>query len=127
MTARAELALLASRVRSDERRIMAALERRGVHYQQVDTRTLHGGSGQRRWLVVLNREIASVRARYAAWMLEAEGSRVLNTAHASEVCADKWRTSTALRAAGLPTPRAVLALTPEATLDALEELGYPAV
>jgi [lysine-biosynthesis-protein LysW]--L-2-aminoadipate ligase len=127
MTARAELALLASRVRSDERRIMAALERRGVRYQQVDTRALHGGSGSQRWLVALNREIGSVRARYAAWMLEAEGSRVLNTAHASEVCADKWRTSVALRAAGLPTPRAVLALTPEAALDALEDLGYPAV
>ncbi|MBV9823196.1 MAG: RimK family alpha-L-glutamate ligase [Actinobacteria bacterium] len=121
------LAVLASRVRTDERRILAALDRRGVAYQQVDTRTLHGGSGRQRWPVVLNREIGSVRARYAAWMLEAEGSRVLNSAHAGELCADKWRTSTALRAAGLPIPRTALALTPEATLQALEELGYPAV
>lgn len=127
MTAQARLALLASRIRADERRIMAALERRGVRYEHVDTRTLHGGSDSQRWPVVLNREIGSVRARYAAWTLEAEGSRVLNSAHAIEVCSDKWRTSLALRAAGLPTPRTAVAMTPEASLAALEEVGYPAV
>ena len=57
MTERAQLALLASRVRTDERRLMAALERRGVGYEQVDTRTLHGDSEDRRWQLVLNREI----------------------------------------------------------------------
>lgn len=127
MSGSTDLALLASRVRTDERRIMAALERRGVNYSHVDTRTLHSGFGRRRWPVVLNREIGVVRARYAAWALEAEGSRVLNTASAIEVCGDKWRTSMSLQAAGLPTPRTAIAMTPEATLAALDELGYPAV
>ncbi|MEO7260439.1 MAG: RimK family alpha-L-glutamate ligase [Jatrophihabitantaceae bacterium] len=127
MSGRAALALLASRVRTDERRIMAALERRGVSYSHVDTRTLHSSFGQRRWPVVLNREIGAVRARYAAWALEAEGSRVLNTARATEVCGDKWLTSMSLQAAGLPTPRTAIAMTPESTLAALDELGYPAV
>ncbi|HEX4729011.1 MAG TPA: RimK family alpha-L-glutamate ligase [Jatrophihabitans sp.] len=127
MTERAKLALLASRIRADDRRILAALERRGIGYEQVDTRTLHSGLGGRRWAVVLNREVGSVRARYAAWTLEAEGSWVLNSAHAIDVCSDKWRTSLALRAAGLPTPRTAIAMTPAATLTALEELGYPAV
>jgi [lysine-biosynthesis-protein LysW]--L-2-aminoadipate ligase len=127
MTAHAQLALLTSRVRTEERQIIAALERRGVGYEQVDTRTLHGTSADRRWPVVLNREIGSIRARYAAWTLEAEGSRVLNSAHAIDLCADKWRTSLALRTAGLPTPRTAIAMTPEATLAALDELGYPAV
>ena len=127
MTAQAELALLASRVRADERRIITALERRGVRYQQVDTRTLRTSFGGCRWPVVLNREIGHTRALYAAWALEAEGSRVLDSARAIEVCGDKWRTSMALHAAGLPTPPTALALTPDATLDALEEIGYPAV
>lgn len=127
MSGPADLALLASRVRTDERRIMAALERRGVSYEQVDTRTLHSSFGRRRWPVVLNREISVVRARYAAWALEAEGSRVLNTASAIEVCGDKWRTSMSLQAAGLPTPRTAIAMTPESTLAALDEFGYPAV
>ncbi len=127
MSTPARLALLASRVRADERRLLDALDRRGVGYQQVDTRRLSGGFGPPRWTVVLNREIGQVRARYAAWMLEAEGSRVLNGARAIEVCGDKWHTSMALHTAGLPTPRTALALTPEASLDALELIGYPAV
>ena len=106
---------------------MATLERHGADYEQVDTRALHGGSAERRWPVVLDREIGSVRARYAAWTLEAEGSRVLNSAQAIDVCSDKWRTSLALRAAGVPSPQTAIAMTPQATLDALEELGYPAV
>jgi len=127
MTARAPLALLVSRVRHEERRLIAALERHGARYEQVDTRTLHSGTGQLRWPVVLVREIGSVRARYAAWTLEAEGSRVLNSAQAIEVCGDKWRTSVALMAAGVVTPRTASAMTPEATLAVLEEIGYPAV
>src|SRR3954452_18297104 len=99
----ARLALLASRVRVDERRLLTALEHRGIAYQQVDTRRVCGAFGPARWPVVLNREIGQVRARYAAWTLEAEGSRVLNSARAIEVCGDKWRTSMALQAAGLPS------------------------
>lgn len=106
---------------------MAAFERHGVEYEQVDTRTLRGGLTDRRWSVVLDREIGSVRARYAAWTLEAEGSRVLNSAATIDLCADKWRTSLALKAAGVNTPATMIALTPEATLTALDELGYPAV
>src|SRR5436309_8500370 len=113
MTARAPLALLASRIRHEERRIIAALERHGVSYEQVDTRTLHSGTGELRWPVVLVREIGSVRARYAAWTLEAEGSRVLNSAQAIELCGDKWGTSVALRAAGVATARAASAVTPQ--------------
>jgi len=127
VTTHAQLALLVSRVRYEERQIMAALERHGVEYEQVDTRTLHGGLADRRWPVVLDREIGSVRARYAAWTLEAEGSRVLNSASTIDLCSDKWRTSLALRSAGVATPRTMIALTPEATLAALDELGYPAV
>ncbi len=127
MTAHAQLALLVSRVRYEERQLLAALQRHGVKYEQVDTRTLHGGLQDRRWPVVLNREIGSVRARYAAWTLEAEGSRVLNSADTIDLCSDKWRTSLALRTAGVSTPPTMMAMTPEATLSALDALGYPAV
>jgi [lysine-biosynthesis-protein LysW]--L-2-aminoadipate ligase len=36
-------------------------------------------------------------------------------------------TSAALRDAGLPVPRTVVALSPEAALEAIEEMGYPVV
>jgi [lysine-biosynthesis-protein LysW]--L-2-aminoadipate ligase len=123
------VAVLASQVRADERRLFDAMERRGVHYQQVDPRTMWSGADERarRWRGVLNREIGQVRALYAARMCEALGMPVVNSAEAIGVCGDKWQTSLALAAASLPTPRTALGLTPEAALAALDEIGYPAV
>ncbi|GIM97024.1 RimK family alpha-L-glutamate ligase [Paractinoplanes toevensis] len=126
----APVAVLASRLRADEKRILDAFDRRGVTYEYLDARTLWRtlqGPPERRWSVVLNREIGFARAAGAARMLEAAGVPVLNSAQAIEVCGDKYRTSVALHEAGLPTPRTALALTPEAALDALDEIGYPAV
>ncbi|WP_218005794.1 RimK family alpha-L-glutamate ligase [Actinomadura hibisca] len=121
--------VLASRVRTEEKRVLAALRDRGVDCAHADTRTLSGTpagpAGDRP--LVLNREIGQARAAYAATLLEAQGSVVVNAAAATEVCGDKWRTALALRQAGLPIPRTHLALTPEAALTALDELGYPAV
>jgi [lysine-biosynthesis-protein LysW]--L-2-aminoadipate ligase len=51
----------------------------------------------------------------------------VNTAAVAEACGDKLTTSTLLAKAGLPQPRNVVAFTPESALEALEELGYPAV
>jgi [lysine-biosynthesis-protein LysW]--L-2-aminoadipate ligase len=121
--------IVASRVRLDEKRIIAALDRRGIGCEYVDSRTCRHvlGEDKARWPLALNREIGQVRAAYAAHCLEAAGVRVINSAATIELCGDKWRTSMALRTAGLPVPRTALALTPDAALEAIEALGYPAV
>jgi [lysine-biosynthesis-protein LysW]--L-2-aminoadipate ligase len=76
---------------------------------------------------VLNREIGQVRAAYAARCLASAGVDVANSADATEVCGDKWRTTMALQAARVPTPRTALGLTPKAALAALDSIGYPAL
>ena len=135
------IAVLASRVGADEKRLFDALERRGVPYEHVDTRTVwhlatshvaaqdtdSRDSSRPRWRGALNREIGQARAAYAARGWESLGVTVFNSAAATEVCGDKWRTTLALTAAALPTPRTALGLTPDAALDALDEIGYPAV
>lgn len=108
---------------------MAALEARGISAQHVDPRSLFVSSA-RAWsgpTVAINREIGHFRALYAASSLELAGVTVVNSGAATRVCGDKWHTSAALLAAGLPTPRTALAMTSEAALDALDDLGYPAV
>jgi [lysine-biosynthesis-protein LysW]--L-2-aminoadipate ligase len=121
--------IVASRVRLDEKRIMAALELRGISYDYVDSRAswYELGADKVPWPLAINREIGQVRSSYAATALEAAGVRVINSAAAIELCGDKWRSSVALRAAGLPMPRTALALTPDAALDAIEQIGYPVV
>ncbi|MGW8555977.1 RimK family alpha-L-glutamate ligase [Streptomyces tubercidicus] len=123
------IAVLASRVRAEEKRIMAALERRAVPFSYVDARELSVmlGGGPMAHQVFLNREIGQFRAGYAATALEARGAKVVNSAASTTLCGDKWLTSVALQRRGLPTPRTALAMTPDAALTALEEIGYPAV
>lgn len=128
--AEAGVAVLASGVRADERRLLDALDRHGASYCHVDTRELWdtaGGQFRPAWRGVLNREIGQVRALCAARTLESSGVLVLNAAAAIATCGDKWQTSLALAAAGLPVPRTALGLTPAAALTALEEIGYPAL
>ncbi|MFC8140827.1 RimK family alpha-L-glutamate ligase [Streptomyces paradoxus] len=120
--------LLASRIRLEEKRLLAAFAERGVQVEQVDPRKLRFPlAGAAPWPVVLNREISGTRARYAALSLEAAGVVTLNPARAIEVCGDKWSTSLALAGAGVPTPHAALALTPDAALEEIKAIGYPVV
>lgn len=123
------IAMLASQIRADEKRILDALDRRHVPVRQVDTRELRFDLATKDapWPLVLNREISASRARHAAATLENLGAVVLNSAAAIEVCADKWLTSLALRRGDVPTPRTALALTPAAALRELESFGYPVV
>ena len=125
----APLAVLTSRVRVEERLLFAELDRRGVAYEQLDTRRAvfrvdqpslpYGGA--------LSREISHTRNLYATTLLEYSGVPVVNPARIIALCGDKLLTALALQAAGVPTPRAIVTLTPEAAVDALDDFGYPAV
>src|SRR5919197_6470676 len=123
------VAVLASRVRFEEKLLFKALEAWGIPYVVVDPRTLHAAAdgASPPWEAALVREIGATRALYAALALESLGVRTVNSADAIRICVDKWKTALALREAGLPTPRTVLALSPEAVPGAAEELGYPVV
>jgi len=126
------LAVLASRVRFEEKEIFAALERRPVRYDHIDTRRFTAGidgprADARAYDAALCREISFSRAYYACLLLEAAGTVAVNRADVIAACGDKAKTSLLLAAAGLPTPRTVLALTPEAALEAAEKMGFPVV
>ncbi|GGT55905.1 lysine biosynthesis protein LysX [Actinomadura citrea] len=134
------VAVLASRVRYEEKRIFTALERRGVPYAHVDTRRfsaeLGGGTapGGRSadadgplYAAALNREISHSRGLYASMLLEARGVPTVNRSEVIAVCGDKLRTSLELERAGVPAPRTAVALTPDEGAAAAERLGFPLV
>ena len=123
--------MLVSRIRVEEKLIVAALDERGLTYDLIDVRQsvfdLQRSDPWRRYDVVLERCISHSRALAALQMLESWGVRCVNRLPVAAVCGDKLVTSLALSAAGVPTPAVRVAFTPEAALQAIEELGYPVV
>lgn len=128
-SAKLPLAVLASRVRLEEKLLLRELTRRSVSFEVLDTRTtvFRLDAPLAGYRAALSREISHTRNLYATWLLEHIGLRVVNESRVVAVCGDKLRTTLALQAAGLPVPRCLVALTPLAALPALTHFGYPAV
>lgn len=129
MSSSSPLGIFYTIIRPEEKWLLAAAEARGVPLQRLDDAEITFGLARPPDLpeVVLNRSVSHTRALYAAWCFEHYGIRSINPAAVLELAGDKVRTSLRLSERGVPTPRTVVALTPEAGLDAIAEVGYPAV
>src|SRR6185436_4821224 len=131
MQRRLKIGVLYSRVRVEEKWIFNALEKRGIDFDRLDDRVIHfdleNPTPWREYDAVIERSISYNSGLYALRILNAFGVMTVNTAAVAEACGDKLTTSTLLAKASLPQPRNVVAFTPESALEALEELGYPAV
>jgi [lysine-biosynthesis-protein LysW]--L-2-aminoadipate ligase len=124
-----KLAVLCSRVRAEEKLLFSELERRGIPYDRIDDREevfdLHTISYP--YDVVLERCIQHSRALYMLKILNDAGVPTVNSYHLALTCGDKFLTTQALIHAGVPSPKVLMAFTPESALQAMEQLGYPVV
>ncbi len=137
------LGVLLSHLRQEEKLILAAARARGLEVVTLFDRELvldlstPDASGLNRVRngelqpvavdVVLDRSVAHSRAGYTLTVLERWGIPTLNSASAVRVCDDKAQNSLALEAAGVPTPRTLLAYSIDSALEACAMLGYPTV
>jgi [lysine-biosynthesis-protein LysW]--L-2-aminoadipate ligase len=123
------IAVLLSRVRVEEKLLFRELERRGVPYDRLDDREIIFDLEHipRCYDVVLERCINHSRALYALRLFNDAGVHTVNTASVADTCGNKILTSSALIKHGVPTPRTLIAFTPESALTAIEQLGYPVV
>ena len=129
------LGVLVSYLRPEEKAILAAArESRHRGHADLSTATWCSicprrtpiGSGLD-FDVVLDRCVAHSRSGYALRALQRWGIPTLNTADAVHLCDDKAENSLVLEAAGIPTPRTLMAFDVESALRACEIVGYPAV
>lgn len=116
-------------IRPEEKWILAAAEARGIPVERLadDEVTFPLVRNGLHSDVVLNRSVSHTRSLYALRFFEHYGVPTVNPFDVVSLCGDKVLASLALQKAGVPTPRTVVALTPEAALKALDEVGYPAV
>ncbi len=123
------IGILCSRIRVEEKLLLTELDRRGLTYTRLndDELVFDLNNGHYPYDVVLERSIHHSRALYALKVLNDAGVPTVNTAEVADVCGDKFKTTEALIKNGVPTPRTRMAFTPESAIQAIEELGYPAV
>jgi len=124
-----KVGVLCSRIRVEEKLLFDAFERRGFQIDRIDDRELVFDLQQPalRHDVVLERCLHHSRALYALKLLNDWGIPTVNTYEVALTCGDKINTSAALARAGVPSPRTLVAFTPESALRAIETLGYPVV
>ena len=130
------MGVIFGRLRVEEKMLLAALDARAVQYKLLDDRQLsfHIAGSQEvdrsdweRFDVVLERCLSHSRALTSLRILESWGMKTVNRSQVVDVCGDKILTTAALTQAGVPSPRTAVAFTPESTLEAIEDIGYPAV
>lgn len=128
------LGVLVSHLRAEEKMILQAARERGVEVTPVFDRQLvlditapTAEAAGIDLTVVIDRSVVHSRAEYSLRTFERWGIPTLNRSAATTVCDDKARCSLALEAAGVPTPRTLLAYSVESAVDACERIGYPAV
>jgi [lysine-biosynthesis-protein LysW]---L-2-aminoadipate ligase len=123
------IAIIASRIRAEEKHLLAAFEARGaaVTVLNDDEMILPVGMQPLPYDAILERSVSTSRGLYALHLLEAAGNLTINRYSTANTCADKLLTTTALQKANIPQPTVRVAFTAEAALQAIEEMGYPVV
>jgi len=122
--------MLHSRVRVEEKLLLAAFKARHIPVELIDDRKvvfdLHNG-GWKHYGAILERCINHSRALFALRILNDWGVVTVNNYHVALVCGNKLETTSALIKEGVPTPKCKLAFTPESALEAIDSFGYPVV
>jgi len=125
-----KLAVLISQVRLEEKLIFAAAERAGLELIKVHDRDLVLDLSALSFPeadIVLDRSLVHSRAEYTLRYLRDADIPTVNSYEATFTCDNKFLTTLALRRAGVPTLHTLVAYTPQSALEAIEQIGYPAV
>src|SRR5690349_3161075 len=96
------LAVLCSRIRTEEKLLLGELDRRGVTFDRLDSSELVFRLDRRSFPydVVFERSVSFGRSLYALQTLQSWGVQCINSAEVVALCGDKLLTSLALERAG---------------------------
>lgn len=125
------IAMLYTRLRTEERLLLDAFEAAGVTVELIDLRTVvfdpENGEEWTRFDLVLDRCVSLTATETAVRLIESFGVRCMNPGSAIACCSDKLATTIALVKAGIAIPRVRVSASMESGLEAVEQIGYPCV
>lgn len=133
------VAILLTHIRPEEKLLITAFQAQGVEPDVILDRDLNydlvaggeqlapSGIAWQDYDVVLERCVSTSRGLYSQAILNSWGIPTLNMYATAVICADKLQTTLALARANVPQPGTRVGFTPESAMQAIEQIGYPAV
>lgn len=126
-----KIGLLHSRIRVEEKLLLEEMALRGIDCEVIDVRdpvfSPQLSASWSRFDLVVDRCISETQAEACLAILESAGIPCFNRLAVRQTCGNKLSTSLALERAGVPSIPFRVALSTSAALEAIAEIGYPAV
>ncbi|MEM7799720.1 MAG: lysine biosynthesis protein LysX [Chloroflexota bacterium] len=126
-----KIAILHSRIRSEEKLLVEAVQNKGIDFDLIDMRTvffdLERPEPWQRYDVILERCVSHSQAMAALQIFNMWDMPTVNHYEVGMICGDKIHTSLALIRAGVPTPGVRVAMAKDIAIESIKDLGYPAV
>jgi [lysine-biosynthesis-protein LysW]--L-2-aminoadipate ligase len=131
--------VIVTHIRPEEKLLIGAFQAHGIEPDVMLDRDLNlditAGSEQaapsglpwHEYDVIMERSVSTSRGLYLLALLDTWGVNAINRYQTAATCADKFRTTIALSAAGIPQPRVRVAFDADSAMQAIADLGYPAV
>ncbi|MFW3145308.1 MAG: lysine biosynthesis protein LysX [Thermoplasmatota archaeon] len=126
---RLKLAMGYNLIRKDEKLLLEAAERKGIHLAPLRIQELAielGGNGLE-LDGLLERGMSQFQSFYVLRMMEERGVYTLNSSEVLSKCGDKAVTTELLFRKGIPTPRTSIAFDTETAIREMERIGFPVV
>jgi [lysine-biosynthesis-protein LysW]---L-2-aminoadipate ligase len=126
------LTILYDIIRWEEKALYEAAKKRGINVNRIDCKSLSIDLNQAdespyKDTVIIQRCVSYFKSIHSTAALEGLGAKIINSLHTANSCGNKLFAHMELQKAGIKTPRAISAFSEESAIEALGDLGYPAV
>lgn len=124
-----KLGILYDRIRKDEKLIIQKAKQSNIDVELINANELIFALEKNNYHfdLVIERCINHARALYSLKILNEHGIKTISSFKAAEICGSKFLVTESLLKNNVPTPRVIIAFTPDTALKAIEKIGYPAV
>lgn len=119
-----------STIRTDEKLILEAAEKKGVKVKLIDIRNeiFDPQVYKINFDIALERSVSTVKGMYATDFLESIGVKVINSSTTSRICEDKFLTSLNLYKTKVPTLKFATVFSLESAIETINNWGgFPVV
>lgn len=124
-----DMSIVINKVNWEEKEIIKDAKSKGINVNTISNQRTYWNLERNdlKTDIILQRSLSYFRGLYSTAILENQGYDVVNNLECTRICGDKLYSSLRLIKHSIPVVKTSCAFTKDAALEALDELGYPAI